>query len=110
MEMHQKVSGDKEMLKNVKIRTRLLVFLLAVGILPFVFIGIISIKKTTEILQDQAFEKLQIVQEIKKAQVEEYFQKCRSDIQVLSNNPLVAEALQKFVISFDTDGTMKKSA
>ena len=98
------------MFKNVKIRTRLLVFLLAVGILPFVFIGIISIKKTTEILQDQAFDKLQIVQEIKKAQVEEYFQKCRSDIQVLSNNPLLAEALQKFVMSFDADGTIRESA
>ncbi|MFC1534641.1 hypothetical protein ACFL7M_14905, partial [Thermodesulfobacteriota bacterium] len=98
------------MFNNMLIKTRLLISFLAVGIMPFAIMGITSLTKSSEALQGQAFEKLKIVQEIKKAQIEEFIQKCRSDITVLSKNPLVSTAIDKFAMSFDFDGNIKEEA
>jgi methyl-accepting chemotaxis protein len=98
------------MFKNIKIKTKLLASFLAAGIIPFAIIGITSLNNSREVLSKQAFDNLQTGQEIKKAQVEEFFKKCRSDIRVLSNNPALAEAFKWFSLSFDTNGNLLKDA
>jgi methyl-accepting chemotaxis protein len=50
------------MLKNIRIKTRLLISFLAVGVIPFSLIGIISLNESSEVIKDQAFEKLRTVQ------------------------------------------------
>jgi methyl-accepting chemotaxis protein len=98
------------MVKNVKIRTKLLVSFLVAGIIPFAIIGTTSLMKSSRALSGQAFEKLKTVQEIKKAQMEEFFKRCRGDITVLSNNPVIPEAIQWLSMSFDEDGNLNMEA
>ncbi len=59
---------------------------------------------TVSTLRQAAFDKLRTVQENKKAAVEAYFQKCIGDIQVLSENPLVLDALGAFEETIDENG------
>lgn len=98
------------MLKNVKIRIKLLVAFLATGIIPFAIMGIASLSNSREVLSEQAFEKLSTGQEIKKAQIEDFIKKCRSDIKVFSSNPALAETIKWFTLSFDTEGNVNKDA
>lgn len=98
------------MVKNMKIRTKLLVSFLVVGIVPFAIIGATSLIRSSKALSGQAFDKLKTVQEIKKAQVEEFFERCRGDITVLSNNPVIPEAVKWLSMSFDEEGNLKQEA
>ena len=68
------------MLKNMKIRTKLLFSFLMAGILPFLAIGIASLMVSSNALTKEAKAKLKAHQVNKKAQVETFFQKCHSDI------------------------------
>ncbi|MDM8535999.1 methyl-accepting chemotaxis protein [Desulfobacterales bacterium HSG17] len=128
---------------KMKLRTRLLISLLAVSIIPLSIISTISLHNSKKALSEQAFarieglrdvkkaqikyffmehktnmdilmetvatlrqaaiEKLLTVQEIKKAQVEEYFQECKNDIKVISNNTMIAEALDGFNSAYDPE-------
>ena len=59
------------MIKNMKLSVKLLVTFLAVGIIPFLVIGITSLMKASEGLSNQAFAQLVSIREVKKAQVQE---------------------------------------
>ncbi len=98
------------MVKNIRIKIRLLVSFLAVGLIPFSILGINSIKESSAVITDQVFEKLKMVQQIKKAQVEEYFHKCKSDLSVLSKNAALPETIDWFMNSFNADGTISEEA
>ena len=99
-----------KMLKNIRIKIRLLISFLAVGVIPFSIIGIISLNESSGVIKDQAFEKLRTVQEIKKAQVEDFYSKCKSDMNVLSENASLPETMDWFVNSFNADGSISKDA
>ncbi len=71
------------MLLNLKLRTRLLIVFLFVGIIPFAIIGFISMTKATTALQNQAFKQLEAVREIKKGQVLSYFKSIENQIATL---------------------------
>ncbi len=71
------------MVKDIKLATKLLVGFLAVGILPFAIIGIASLNKASSALSNQAFNQLEGVREIKKAQIESFFNERRGDMGVL---------------------------
>lgn len=98
------------MLINLKIKNRLLLSFLAVGIIPFAIIGLISLNTSRNVLSEQAFQKLKTGQAIKKVQIEDYFKKCRSDLRVLTNNPALSNAINYFKLSFDDTGVMNKEA
>jgi len=63
--------------------------------------------KTVANFRQAAFDKLRTVQEIKKAQTEEYFRKCLNDITVLSENANVRE-LRAFEAVLDGNGGVRK--
>ncbi|MBN2418888.1 MAG: methyl-accepting chemotaxis protein [Deltaproteobacteria bacterium] len=98
------------MIRDMKIGTRLLITFLAVGVIPCAIIGFSYHIKSSDVISKQAFEKLMTVQVMKKAQVEEYFKKCRGDINLLSKNPSITEAINWFKMSFNEDGTIKEKA
>jgi methyl-accepting chemotaxis protein len=72
-----------EMFKNLKIGTKLVIAFLAVGIIPFSAIGIISLLKAENALEKQAFAQLEAVRGIKKAQIEKFFDERTDDMGVL---------------------------
>jgi len=92
------------MFKNMKLGTKLLVSFLGVGVIPFSIIAIVALLNSSKALSDQAFNQLNAVQAIKKAQIESFFQERLGDVSVLSGNPTVSEALQAFSQAFEKDG------
>ena len=71
------------MSKRMTLGTKLLVAFLAVGVIPFGGIGILSLYKSGNALSDQAFGELRAVRGIKKAQIERFFEERQGDMGVL---------------------------
>lgn len=92
---------------NIMIGTKLLIAFLAVGFIPFFLIGIIAVTLGGNGISDQVSEKLLIVQQIKKAQIEEFFQDRTSHVEVLSKNALVLDAVQNYRFAID-DGVLNE--
>ena len=63
----------QKMFKNMKLRTKLLSYFLLVGIIPFAVISIISLKNSSSALEKQTYNNLKAVREIKKSQIEKFF-------------------------------------
>lgn len=77
-----------------------IVFLTAlVGILPFAFVGWISVDNSKEALNAQIQNQLVSVRDIKKAQIEQFFQEREGDMGVLVEtvNTLRSEAINKLI-------------
>lgn len=72
------------MIKNMKLSTKLLMFFLIVGVIPFATIGVISLIKSSNALSEQAFNQLKGVREIKKSQIERFFAEREGDAGVLA--------------------------
>ncbi|MCG8633624.1 MAG: methyl-accepting chemotaxis protein [Desulfobacterales bacterium] len=90
--------------KNMKLGLKLTIFFLAVGIIPLVALGLLSINKSGQALSDKAFSQLMTVREIKKFQIESFFAERLGDIRVLANNPFTREAVTNLSEAFDTAG------
>jgi len=58
------------MFKNIKLRTKLLMAFLAVGVLPFAAIGTVSLIKASDALSNLAFDQLESMREVKHNQVD----------------------------------------
>jgi len=71
------------MFKNMKLGTKLLFAFLAVGVIPFATIGIISLTKSSNALSDQSYGQLKGMRGIKKAQIESFFAERQGDMGVM---------------------------
>jgi methyl-accepting chemotaxis protein len=70
-------------LTNLRVGPKLIAAFLAVGLIPFIVLGWISLDKSSEGLSLQAFNQLNGVREIKKAQIQKFFEERRGDMGVL---------------------------
>ena len=93
------------MLKNMRIGTKLLIAFLGVGLIPFALNGGLSLYKASDELSKQVFEKLIVVQQIKKAQIEEFLKDRMNQVSVMSNNATVRTALKDFTITLNSGGS-----
>ncbi len=84
-------------MKKMSLRAKLLVAFLAVGLIPFAVIAIVSYVKSSEALSRQAFGQLEGVRGIKKNQIEIFFKERQGDMGVLVDmvTVLQQEAFQK---------------
>jgi len=71
------------MLKNLKIRTKLLISFLAMSIIPFLVIGIVSLMNSSRALSSLAFGQLESIRELKKAQIDNFFSERENDMGIL---------------------------
>ncbi|MDH3999151.1 MAG: cache and HAMP domain-containing protein, partial [Desulfuromonadales bacterium] len=87
------------MFKDMRLGTKLMLCFLVMGVLPFAVVGIISLTKASNSLSQQAFNQLESVREIKKAQIERYFAERKGDMGVLIDvvDTLQEEAFNKLV-------------
>ncbi|MCK8601547.1 methyl-accepting chemotaxis protein [Desulfoferrobacter suflitae] len=67
-------------------RTKFMLAFLAVGIIPFLTVGLISRSKSLGALENQAYQELIAVRELKKKQMEDYFQNSFLDMEVFSRS------------------------
>lgn len=86
------------------IRTKLIIALLGVGIIPFLALGILSFSLASRALSDQAFDQLQAVREIKKQAITRYLESIRDQIITFSEDLTVVEAMKEFRAVFDRVG------
>jgi len=84
------------MLSNLTIRTKLIIILLALGLIPSLVLGYISLRVSHTALSEQAFNHLISTRDAKKAQIERYFQDISADISVLANSSHIVAALDGF--------------
>ncbi|MDM8558671.1 methyl-accepting chemotaxis protein [Candidatus Parabeggiatoa sp. HSG14] len=67
----------------MKIGTKLLIVALAIGFIPVAIVGSIALLNGREALSNQAFSQLESVREVKKAQLEAFFQEKKREMHVL---------------------------
>jgi len=67
----------------MKLKSKLILFFLMVGLIPFTVISIISTVKADHSLSRQAYGQLQGMREVKKAQIQRYFAEREGDMGVL---------------------------
>lgn len=72
-------------MKNIRMRPKLILVLLVVGLVPLAVIGIYSSSLASAALRDNAFNQLEAVRDIKLRQVETYFSEREGDLAVLLN-------------------------
>jgi len=68
------------------IKKQLILILLAIGILPFMVIGFIAYTTSSEALEKEAYNKLEIARGLKKSQIEDYFDAMSKNIANLTEN------------------------
>ncbi|MCG8614653.1 MAG: PAS domain-containing protein [Desulfobacterales bacterium] len=68
----------------LEIKYKLLIAFLALGIAPFAVMGIIYFVNSSKVLTDRAFDQLKSIREVKKAQMESFFEEYTKDLGLLS--------------------------
>ena len=84
----------------MKLRTKIIiafVFIAVVSVFTIGFVGIATGKKTME---NEAFNNLTAIRELKANQVEAYFEQIRNEVQSYSENLMVIDAINDFQNAF----------
>jgi two-component system, NtrC family, sensor kinase len=89
------------MFKKTKIATMFLVWFLIIALLPLVFYGYTSSRKTIITLKSEAINKLVTITDNKVQQIMTYFLEREKDVTSLASSPTVINALKKFKIAFE---------
>ena len=81
----------------MKLRSKLIVAFLLVGIVPFAIVAVISLNKTIGALETAAFNQLEGLRAVKTSQVEQFFKNREGDTQVLvqTATSMMEEAFSK---------------
>ncbi|MFK8018471.1 MAG: methyl-accepting chemotaxis protein [Pseudomonadales bacterium] len=87
-------------LMNLSLRSKLIVALLASCLIPLALASITNMIKASEAIETQAYNQLQTVREVKKTQVELYFQQIGAQVKTFSNNKMIVQAMADFRSSF----------
>jgi methyl-accepting chemotaxis protein len=82
---------------HLRIKPKLIACFLAIGLIPFAGIGGMALTQSSDALHEQAFNQLEGIREIKKGQIERYFQARESDMGALTATAttLMEEAFAK---------------
>jgi methyl-accepting chemotaxis protein len=80
------------MFRNMKLGTKLLVAFLAVGVIPFAVIGVMSLLKASSALEKQAFAQLESIRDVKKNQVARYLQTVKDQMATFSEDRMIIDA------------------
>ncbi len=70
-------------MKNLKISTKLLIMGLVIGFIPMAIIGGFASFKTRNTISNQSFNQLSSIRDIKKDQLEDFFQERKNDMHIL---------------------------
>ncbi len=73
----------KKKYKDTKISVKLILTFLLLGVIPLFVLGYLSIRLSSQALSEKAFNQLKAVREIKKNQIETYFDDRKSDMGIL---------------------------
>lgn len=92
-------------LKDIKIKQKLVIYFLVIGLVPLAVTGWFANHMASKSLVEQAFGQMTSVREIKKAQIVKYFEERQGDIAVLSE---MAKTLKKSGTDLSSSAFFKK--
>jgi methyl-accepting chemotaxis protein len=81
-------------LKNIKMKPKLIALFLIVGIVPLVWVGWSARATADKSLMEKSYDQLQAVRDIKKAQIESFFEEREGDAKIFSSMIFVSEAIE----------------
>jgi two-component sensor histidine kinase/HAMP domain-containing protein len=93
--------GSKKMFKKTKITTMFLAWFLIIALLPLVFYGYTSSRKTIKTLKSEVMNTLISITDNKARQIMTYFLEREKDVTTLASSPTIMNALKKFKIAFE---------
>lgn len=85
-------------LKNIKMKPKLITLFLLVGIIPLVTVGWIAVSMASQSLVRKSFDQMEAVREIKKYQVEQFFDERKDDAIVFAQRATVMNAVSELDI------------
>ena len=85
---------------NIKLRTKLIVALLGMGLIPFAITAYFMFSKMSNTLESNAFNQLESLRTNKAEQVEEYFLSIQNQITSYANSTMIVDAMNMFSYSF----------
>lgn len=86
---------------DIKLNVKFLIAFLAIGIIPFMTIGLVSLNKAKESLSHESFAKLESIRDIKKNQINRYLNTLKNQILTLSEDRMIIDAMVRFEQSFN---------
>lgn len=92
---------------KITLNAKIITLFVIAGLLPFIITGVLSYQIAKKSLHDQSFNQLVSVRDIKKKQIEEYFEKIRLDISALSEDPTICSAIKEMKRAFQEIGAEK---
>jgi len=92
---------------KITLNAKIITLFVIAGLLPFIITGVLSYEIASKSLHDQSFNQLVSVRDIKKKQIEEYFEKIRLDISALSEDPTICSAIKEMKRAFQEIGAEK---
>jgi methyl-accepting chemotaxis protein len=92
------------MMDRLRIKTRLMVVFLLVGLVPLGFVTLMALNKAGQALGDETRAKFAAVQEIKKNHIENYFGQVKRALKIASDDPYAQNALMAFNSAFRNNG------
>jgi len=90
--------------KDIKIGNKLIIVFLAIGITSIAVLGILAFNQSKDALVRKNYDELTAIREIKKSQIQSFFEERIADIKVYSVNSAVQMAAGRFISAFDTAG------
>lgn len=85
---------------RMNLRKRLLLQFLSMGILPLALVGGIAYYLASSALEQEAYERLTGVSQVKKEFVESYYDRIKNQITTFSEDPMVIDAAREFRAEF----------
>ncbi|BBO91599.1 hypothetical protein [Desulfosarcina ovata] len=90
------------MSKKFKLKFKLLVAFLSVGIIPFAVMAIVALNEANSALHDQAFAQMESMRDVKKGQVLDYLQTIKDQALTFSEDRMIISAMDEFSTAFKT--------
>ncbi|TNF91343.1 MAG: PAS domain S-box protein, partial [Gammaproteobacteria bacterium] len=84
------------MFKNMKIGTKILIAFTLVAIVAVSLVGFFAFTTGSSALEEESFNKLTAVREMKASQIEDYFQLIENQVITLSEDRMIIEAMRDF--------------
>ncbi len=80
--------------RNIKMRSKLIFFFILTGLLPLLFLSYISLSRSSQALQQEAFAKNSLFLEVKKGIIQTMREDAEADWKLLSQNVTVRNSIQ----------------
>ncbi len=82
------------------LRKKLVISLLAACLVPLTVVGLVSTQMAKNAMQAQAFNQLESLREVKRGQIEDYFEQIRNQAITFSEDAMIVDAVREFRSSF----------